>query len=403
MESYLIDFKSWPQEIKDDFKRLIDQTSNTRVFELKKEIDNKYCKIGSILNELVCIKNISKKWKDEGKLFSINAENMALNIFQNICIPIGLFTFGKQWYDKVIADKEKRRLIKYFCTNHNYTKSEALDLANKCVNDVENNGICGKYDFLFKDQSGGNDVLNINADKGKLNNLEPLKKAKTFFKSKLVWGIHAGLSFINLFWSIYELRQTYKEADMIRTYGKRLDEIINTFKSHQMELGVLSDNFYEAAKRIKYVLSLIREDQKNLSDLIKEIIKRIEFQDSQKDKSVKGIISSIGLGIFGLAGGIVTSGLTNIVPVIAYGVSSLANIISLAIHAQNLSESSKYLKQYNALLKKSMEERSKMEKYYDELVEKLIEMVGKEKDKLEECPKFDLYSSISSISTNFDN
>ena len=25
MESYLIDFKSWPQEIKDDFKRLIDQ------------------------------------------------------------------------------------------------------------------------------------------------------------------------------------------------------------------------------------------------------------------------------------------------------------------------------------------------------------------------------------------
>ena len=49
-----------------------------------------------------------------------------------------------------------------------------------------------------------------------------------------------------------------------------------------------------------------------------------------------------------------------------------------------------------------MDEKSKMEKQYDELVAKLMEMVDKEKEKLEEEPKFDLYSSMSSISTNLD-
>ena len=242
------------------------------------------------------------------------------------------------------------------------------------------------------------EVVNINCDNGKLDNLGPLKKLKTFFKNDYVNGLHAGLSFINLFWSIHELRQTFKEADKIKGYEKELNTIIMAFKSHQELIGILPDNFDEATKHIKYILSLIKEDQTNLSNLIQEIIKRIEIQNSQKDKSVKGIFSSLGLLVFGAVGGIVTGGGTAIV----YGVSSLANVISLAVNSKNYTESSNYLKQYHELLKRAMDEKSKMEKQYDELVAKLMEMVDKEKEKLEEEPKFDLYSSMSSISTNLN-
>ena len=396
MESYLIDFKSWPQEIKEDLKKLIDQTSDTRVYELKKEIDNKYCQISSILKELVYIKSISKQWKDEKKLYSINADNLFMNLFEYICIPLGIYGLGSKWYGKVIQDKEKRALGKQLCNKYKCSKETSDNLVEKCITDIKSNNFCGNYEIPLNNQN--DDIVKINCDNGKLDNLEIFKKCKTFFKNNYVCGIHAGLSFINLFWSIHELRQTYKEADKIKGYEKKLNTLIMAFKSHQELIGILPDNFDEATKHIKYILSLIKEDQTNLSNLIQEIIKRIEIQNSQKDKSVKGIFSSLGLFVFGTVGGIVTGGGTAIV----YGVSSLANIISLAVNSKNYIESSNYLKQYHKLLKRAMDEKSKMEKQYDELVAKLMEMVDKEKEKLEEEPKFDLYSSMSSISTNLD-
>jgi len=396
MESYLIDFKSWPQEIKEDLKKLIDQTSDTRVFELKKEIDNKYCQISSTLKELVYIKSISKKWKDEKKLYSINANNILKNMIEYICIPIGIYTVGSKFYGKVIQDKEKRYLTKKLCNEYHCSKATSDCLVEQSINDIKCKNVCGNYEILLDNKN--KDVVNINCDSGKLDNLGVLKKFKTFFKNNYVCGLHAGLSFINLFWSIHELRQTFKEADKIKGYEKELNTIIMAFKSHQELIGILPDNFNEATKHIKYILSLIKEDQKNLSNLIQEIIKGIEIQNSQKDKSVYGIFSSLGLFVFGAVGGVVTGGGTAIV----YGVSSLANVISLAIHSKNYTESSNYLKQYHELLKRAMDEKSKMEKQYDELVSKLMEMVDKEKEKLEEEPKFDLYSSMSSISTNLD-
>lgn len=396
MESYLIDFKNWPQEIKEELKKLIDQTSDTRVFELKKEIDNKYCQISSILKELVSIKSVSKQWKDEKKLISINANNLFMNLIEYICIPIGIYGLGSKWYGEVIQDKEKRYLAKQLCNEYKCSKATSDYLVEQSINDIKSNNFCGNYELPLNNQY--DDVVEFNCNNGKLDNLGTLKKFKTFFKNNYVWGIHAGLSFINLFWSIHELRQTFKEADKIKGYETKLNNIIMAFKSHQELIGILPDNFNEATKHIKYILSLIKEDQKNLSDLIQEIIKRIEIQNSQKDKSVKGIFSSLGLLVFGVVGGVVTGGGTAII----YGVSSLANVISLAVNSKNYTESSNYLKQYHELLKKAMDEKSKMEKQYDELVAKLMEMVDKEKEKLEDEPKFDLYSSMSSISTNLD-
>jgi tetratricopeptide (TPR) repeat protein len=397
MDSYSIDFRNWPEEIKNEFKELINQTSDTRAYELKKEIDNKYCQISAVLKELAVIKNESKNWGKQGNLLSMNASNLLTNIIQTICIPIGMYTLGKSWYNKVIQEKEQKSLRKLICKEFVCEQKDGEQICKKFVKYIEEKDLSGSRHFTYTQKNGIKKELDLTCDKGKLDNLEPFKKAKTFFKSKLVCGLHAGLSFINLCWSIYELNQTYKDAEIIKKYTKRLDDIIKAFESHQELIGVIPDDFEKAISHIKYILSLIAEDQRKLSILIEDILKRLEFQNSQKDKSVKGIFASIGLGIFGVAGACLTGGGTAIV----YGVSTLSNILSLAIHAKNISESTKYINQYHALLKKAMNEQKRMQKQYEDLVERLMNMINEEKDKLEEEPKFNLYSSMSSISTNF--
>jgi len=302
MKSFSIEFKSWPQDIKDNFKELINQTTDTRIIELKKEIEKNYPLINNIFNELAFIKKESKFWKDEGKYLSYNSNKIMENLSLSIT-PFEICNAGKSYQ------------------NLSCPKIEEVEISSENHDDDQEK------------------LLNVNNNNRKLEELESLNKAEIYIvKNKIVSCIHAGLSFINLFWSIYALRQNFKDANLIAKYKCNL-KIINDFKLHQELIGILPDNLKEATKHILEILDLIKADQKKLKLIYDDISKKIEFQESKKWSSIKSII----LGIICIAYAFLTHGLTS---AIYNNTSYIINGITIAIHLKNLSESSKYIKQY---------------------------------------------------------
>ena len=157
---------------------------------------------------------------------------------------------------------------------------------------------------------------------------------------------------------------------------------------HKNEIGLLPDDFMQAVERIKKVIKEIRQDQQNLRNLIIEIRQSIEHQESQRKKSIAGLVVSIGLGAAGVIGGIISCNAVSIV----YGASTVANVASGAIHTADIVMSSKIIGQLKDILDEAYKEEEKIQQEIDKLYEELTERIKQE-------PKFQLDKTISSIST----
>lgn len=211
----------------------------------------------------------------------------------------------------------------------------------------------------------------------------------------MVCGLHAALSFLNLGWSVYNLTQTYKGYEEVKKYNIRLEEIVSQFNLHKNEIGILPDDLKEAAERIKNVLEKIRKDQSKLRDLIEDIRKSINFQETQKNKSLIGLGISGILGVTGAIGGIVTFNGASIV----YGISSVANIFSAIAHTSSLVMANDIIDQLKKTMDKALEEEKKIEQQIANLINELTQKIQQDLD-----PKFGLnasFSSNSSFSTKF--
>ena len=148
-----------------------------------------------------------------------------------------------------------------------------------------------------------------------------------------------------------------------------------------------------ATERIKNVIREIRQDQQRLRELINDIRKSIAVQEKQKKKSIAGLAASIGLGAFGIIGGIISCNAVSVV----YGISSVANVASGVAHTANIVMSSKIIDQLNQVLDEAYKEEEKIQQEIDRLYEDLTERIKQE-------PKFALDKTMSSISTDiFDN
>ena len=62
MDSFGINFRNWPEEIKCSFQEIIKDVSETRLFALKNIIEEKFFYIKKILDELIYIKKYSENW-----------------------------------------------------------------------------------------------------------------------------------------------------------------------------------------------------------------------------------------------------------------------------------------------------------------------------------------------------
>lgn len=383
LQSYSINYTYWPADIKESFKKCINQTEGTKVMELKKQLEDNYSQVSSIVSELKLLKNKFNETNEE--LYEKNAENMALKVIGTV---LGnLPTVGGFFANKAINDKKIKAVNKLVNKKCSFSKKQSEIFSKKILQTIKEEKLTGNYNFY--DNKRRLHELNIKCKNGKLDNINLSQKVRAVFKSKFICGIHAALSFINLGWSIYELTQTYKGFEEIKDYQKRLIECKSLFEIHKKEIGILPDDFILATERIKKVIREIRQDQQRLRELINDIRKSIAFQESQRKKSIGGLAVSLGLGTFGIIGGIISCNGVSLL----YGISSVVNIASGAAHTANIAMSSKIIDQLNQVLDEAYKEEEKIQKEIDKLYEDLTELLKQE-------PKFELDKTMSSISTN---
>ena len=383
LNSYKINYSKWPLDIKYEFKTLVSNTQDTRAYELKNLIEDKFSQLNNVLEELIVFRNAIKKQGEDNAIYVKNSQNIIMNIIQTIVLPIGGYFGKKSIEEKEI--KEAHRLISSKCLN----KKEADYIAKDFMKIIKKKKCTGCYNYIDKNKKLHK--LRINCKDGKIDNLSIFKKAKAFFKCKVVCGLHAALSFLNLGWSVYELTQTYKGFSQIKEYKIRLEEIVNLFNIHKKEIGILPEDFSEAAQRIKTTLDTIRQDQQKLRQLMQDIRKSIKIQEGQKNKSIAGLITSAALGVFGVAGSIITCNGVSLV----YGISSVANVFSAISHTTNIVMANKIIDGFNEILDEAIKEEQIIQDEIDKLIKELME-------RLQQEPKFDLNTSISSISTQYD-
>lgn len=387
LQSYSINYTYWPADIKESFKKCINQTEGTKVMDLKKQLEDNYSQVSSIVAELKLLKNKFKETNEQ--LYEKNAENVALKVISTVLGTLPMV--GGFLANKAINDK-KIRVVNKLVNKKCFISPKQNELFSKSIlKTIKEENLTGNYNFF--DNKKRLHELNIKCKKGKLDNINLGQKVRAIFKSKFICGLHAALSFINLGWSIYELTQTYKGFEEVKNYKTRLEECKTLFEMHKNEIGLLPDDFMLATERIKNVIREIRQDQQRLRELINDIRKSIAVQEKQKKKSIAGLAASIGLGAFGIIGGIISCNAVSVV----YGISSVANVASGVAHTANIVMSSKIIDQLNQVLDEAYKEEEKIQQEIDRLYEDLTERIKQE-------PKFELDKTMSSISTDiFDN
>ena len=386
LKSYGINYEYWPKDIKESFKKCITQTEGTKVMDLKKQLEDNFSQVSNVVRELKLLKSKLKETKEE--LYEKNAENMALKVIGGV---LGVLPMVGGFLANKAIDDKKVRVVNKLIQKKCFISQKQNDIFSKQIlKCIKEENLTGNYNFY--DNKKRLHKLNIKCKDGKLDNINIAQKVKAVFKSKLVCGLHAALSFINLGWSVYELTQTYKGFEEIKQYKVRLQECMSLFELHKNEIGLLPDDFTLATERIKMVINNIRGDQQRLRDLIRDIRKSIQFQETQKKKSIAGLACSIGLGAFGIIGGIVTANGASI----AYGISTAANVVSGICHTSNIVMSSKIIDQLSQILEEAYKEEEKIQQEIDKLIEELTERIKQE-------PKFELDKTISSISTEIND
>ena len=394
-----IDYPSWPNDIKNEFLILVKSTEDTRIMELKKEIDNKFSEFNTIIDELILFQNKCKD-KPDIKNYEINTNNMITTVLGTIMLPIALASsegleaidikqiksVKRLLVDEDIEDKFSPEKISY------YVDKFARKIKGESGTKIHNL----KFEQTFRESNynfyRGKLEAEVRCTNGKIDNLNISQKAKAFLKNKWVCGLHMILSFLNLAWSVYELTQTYKGFKVVKEYEKELNEIRTSFNIHKNEIGILPDDFTEARIKIMEVKDKIREDQLRLRKLIEKIMKSIASQESQKTKAKAQFVGSLALGVFGAIGGITTCNGTAVI----YGISTVANVISAVSSGTNIIMSEKILKTLRDLLEKAFDLNKEIEDEIEALITEL-------NSRIDEQPKFDLSRSNTSVSTNLSN
>ena len=212
-----IDYATWPEDIKDEFKILVKNTEDTRIMELKNEIDNKFSEFNNIIEDLIHFKEKAQEIQDT-KIYGINAQNMMINILGKVMLPI---VFASSQGVNAINNKQIKSVKQLIYNNDIYgdlSEHQINKFVDKLLNKIKGNSGTKVYNLRLNIEEGlGFDMedfrtveAKVKCTDGKIDNLNISQKAKAFLKSKWVCGLHAILSFLNLGWSVYELTQTYK-------------------------------------------------------------------------------------------------------------------------------------------------------------------------------------------------
>ena len=328
LESKNINYSKWPEEVKKEFKEAVQEAIGTYIHEeeIKKKLNEEHSGLKKCLDT---VNNLMKSFtnifadtdKEAQKIFEKNYSSIKLGIVFSL-IGSTIFSSGKE----AINSKALKRFLVDQIQCYDICKFDAKKIANDimkknwCPYDLINWRV-GKGDdcWLEFDEIDGTTYQNyinkdIQIDLSEMNSdtLSIGKKISAFFKSKMVCGLTALASFINLGFSAYEFYAISNLTETIagKEYQKKFDGIKQQFKDHLNELD-LTDNCYGIEAKLIYVKNNIENDKEKLVKLIEEIKANIILLERHKKNSFISLALSAVLGGGSILGGILTSGGTN--------------------------------------------------------------------------------------------
>ena len=338
LKSHSINYSNWPEKIKKEFKMCCNNTTDSLIQRYKEHMD-KIPEINEIINDLKGIKNDCIQLNESlpvelQKKVETNSDKIMGVILTAFCLywsrEIGISLDGK--CIKVLA---KHFLNDGICTN----REEALTMAKQEIQSCKENNTSFVNINLGEEYD---DEYEYEYDVSKLVDFK--KSTKVFFKNNITCFAVAGLSLINLYWSVKEFREIHLDFEQkiagLKKYRSRLAEINKNFENHTSELKILDDDDYALfINNIKKVRCNVLEDKKMLELLIKDLQTEIEKASNKRNMEIAGLIGSVALTAAGGVGTLVTKGLQSAV----YGLSTLGNICCVGMHSINLTDYLSYI------------------------------------------------------------
>ena len=355
LSSYNIDYKSWPKDIKSDFRKICKPKTNTRILEKKEEYDKINYEFQKIIKKIETFRNIIAKEPDMKiylKNTNIILENLK-DIFNN-------------WYENLTNSSDKNKIsgtitfmsiistIKIFDgTEPNLKSDKKSEIVNSKIN---------------KNSSEKSKDLNT-------SNIKVI--LKDILENKVIFNIYIGLSFVGFVASAFELNNAINDLNKIdlKNYEERLDKIKNDFNEHKNLVGILPVDPKEALEMIKDLFKKLFQDYDAVNDLIKDICKDIKLAEKHKNYSTIGLIGTSTLALGGIIGGLAIQNTYSLY----YGISAFTNILSVISNGSILYLSKNKIIDLLATLDKAKKLRKEI----------LNEMENLTKEISGQVPKFD--------------
>ena len=364
LESNSIHYSQWPNDVKNDFKSIVKNTVGSIYLEIKDQID-KNPEFEECINE---IEEVKEKINDMDEICEKRVKENINNTGNKIIMSLFSVLLCGVVYEssKFVEYLKKKQLIK----------------KAKKICEVICKKIKQKTDGIHRFSSRKNKLKDITTKvkNGKLNNLNFGEYLSTALQTKMVCGIHASLSFINLGWSVYQFCNVCSEIKKIdikiEDYRNKLKSIRKSFNSHLKEIK-LEDDINDFIQKANYILINIQKDQKELEDLIVKIKEDIERLKTNRNKAIGGTILSVALGGIGGVG----CALTGNAVAFTYGISAATNAISGILNISDWVKCHKKINDLQKLLQEAREESEIMRKEIDSLILKI-------KEKQLEIPKY---------------
>ena len=383
LESKNINYSKWPEEVKKEFKEAVQEAIGTYIHEeeIKKKLNEEHSGLKKCLDT---VNNLMKSFtnifadtdKEAQKIFEKNYSSIKLGLVGGLFSLIGsqIFSSGKE----AINSKALKRFLVDQIQCYDICKFDAKKIANDIMKknwrpyDLINwrvgKGDCWWLEFDEIDgttyQNHINQDIQIDLNEMNSDTLSIGKKISAFFKSKMVCGLTALASFINLGFSAYEFYAISNLTETIagKEYQKNFDKIKQQFKDHLNELD-LTDNCYGIEAKLIYVKNNIENDKEKLVKLIEQIKADIILLERHKKNSFISLALSALLGGGSILGGILASGGTSLI----YSLSTVFNLISGGININNISICNRSIEELEAIKKQAEEE----EKIMQEEIKKL--------------------------------
>ena len=238
-------------------------------------------------------------------------------------------------------------------------------LLNEIINDKES----PKKKVGYKVISELNEILNGLKTVDKVLNIPALGHTITI-----------ATSFLNLATSIVTFYEESVEYDeQTQKFEEKFDIIHQKFEMHTKEIENLDlDDYDGCIKKIKIIGSKIKNDKKECSQVINQLIsEREETEKSKKKKIIKGIVvSGVSIAVGGLT--LLTGGLA--APIIA-GIGIGANSAALGINIGRLVKLQNQLKLLKEKTDEAIKKYVEMTKAQEELEKKMNQIRIKDREK----------------------